>query len=168
MNVPPTLAGSERMAWPGVGLVTTRSPVAIGAYPASTFTLKRPLCPIFASSSPASPSRRPGLGETPPATRVSCRDPRLDAVVANTYGSRRSSPRRNYREPQRKVQGGLRRAFLGLRPGGRLLDLRALAGVGAAGAIRINGVALTPTTPLSSLSGSLVAVQGSGKVKVGN
>ena len=44
----------------------------------------------------------------------------------------------------------------------------ALAGLGTAGTIKVNGVALTPTTPLSSLSGSLVAVQGSGKVKVGN
>ena len=44
----------------------------------------------------------------------------------------------------------------------------ALAGLGSAGAIRINGVALTPTTPLSSLTGSLVAVQGGGTLKVGN
>jgi hypothetical protein len=44
----------------------------------------------------------------------------------------------------------------------------ALAGLGSAGAIRINGVTLTPTTPLSSLTGSLVAVQGGGTVRVGN
>ena len=44
----------------------------------------------------------------------------------------------------------------------------ALAGLGSAGAIRINGVALTPTTPLSSLTGSLLAVQGGGTLKVGN
>ena len=44
----------------------------------------------------------------------------------------------------------------------------ALAGLGSAGAIRINGVALTPTTPLSSLTGSLVAVQGGSTLKVGN
>ncbi len=37
----------------------------------------------------------------------------------------------------------------------------------AAGTIRINGVLLTPTTPLSSLTGSLVAVQNGGTVKVG-
>jgi hypothetical protein len=43
----------------------------------------------------------------------------------------------------------------------------ALAGLGTSGTIRINGVALTPTTLLSSLTGSLVAVQGSGAVKVG-
>lgn len=43
----------------------------------------------------------------------------------------------------------------------------ALAGLGAAGAIKINGVALTPTTPLASIKGSLVAVQGNGAVKVG-
>jgi hypothetical protein len=43
----------------------------------------------------------------------------------------------------------------------------ALAGLGTSGTIKINGVALTPTTPLSSLTGSLVAVQGSGAVKVG-
>jgi hypothetical protein len=42
-----------------------------------------------------------------------------------------------------------------------------LAGLGSAGAITINGVALTPTTPLSSLKGSLIAVQGSGTVKIG-
>ena len=43
----------------------------------------------------------------------------------------------------------------------------ALAGLGAAGTIKINGVALTPTTPLASIKGSLVAVQGNGTVKVG-
>lgn len=43
----------------------------------------------------------------------------------------------------------------------------ALAGLGTAGTIRINGVVLTPTTPLSSIRGSLVAVQGSGTVRVG-
>jgi len=37
----------------------------------------------------------------------------------------------------------------------------------AAGNIKINGVTLTPTTPLSALKGSLVAVQGNGAVKVG-
>jgi hypothetical protein len=36
------------------------------------------------------------------------------------------------------------------------------------GTIKINGVPLTPTTPLSSLTGSLVAVQSGGKVKIGN
>jgi len=43
----------------------------------------------------------------------------------------------------------------------------ALAGLGSAGTIKINGVALTPTTPLANLKGSLVAVQGNGAVKVG-
>ena len=43
----------------------------------------------------------------------------------------------------------------------------ALAGLGTAGASKINGVALTPTTPLASIKGSLVAVQGNGTVKVG-
>jgi hypothetical protein len=43
----------------------------------------------------------------------------------------------------------------------------ALAGLGAAGTIKINGVALTPTTPLANIKGSLVAVQGNGAVKVG-
>ena len=42
----------------------------------------------------------------------------------------------------------------------------AIAGAGA-GTIKINGVSLTPSTPLSSLTGSLVAVQGGGSVKVG-
>ena len=42
-----------------------------------------------------------------------------------------------------------------------------LAGLGSAGTININGVALTPTTPLSSLKGSLIAIQGAGTVKVG-
>jgi hypothetical protein len=42
----------------------------------------------------------------------------------------------------------------------------ALAGLGTSGTIRINGVALTPTTPLSSLNGSLVAIQG-GTVRIG-
>ena len=42
----------------------------------------------------------------------------------------------------------------------------AIAGA-ANGAIRINGVLLTPTTPLSSLTGSLVAVQSGGRVSVG-
>jgi hypothetical protein len=40
-------------------------------------------------------------------------------------------------------------------------------GGATAGTIRINGVLLTPTTPLSSLTGSLVAVQSGGTVKVG-
>jgi hypothetical protein len=43
----------------------------------------------------------------------------------------------------------------------------ALAGLGAAGTININGVALTPTTPLSSLTGSLIAVQNGGTVRIG-
>ena len=43
----------------------------------------------------------------------------------------------------------------------------ALAGLGSAGTITINGVPLTPTTPLSSLKGSLITVQGSGTVKIG-
>ena len=42
-----------------------------------------------------------------------------------------------------------------------------LAGLGSAGTITINGVPLTPTTPLSSLRGSLVTVQGPGAVKIG-
>jgi hypothetical protein len=42
-----------------------------------------------------------------------------------------------------------------------------LAGLGSAGTITINGVPLTPTTPLSSLKGSLITVQGSGAVKIG-
>ena len=46
------------------------------------------------------------------------------------------------------------------------IGANAIAGA-AAGTIRINGVVLTPTTPLSSLTGSLVAVQGGGTVKVG-
>ena len=43
----------------------------------------------------------------------------------------------------------------------------ALAGLGTAGTIKINGVALTPTTPLANIKGSLVAIQGNGTVKVG-
>jgi hypothetical protein len=39
--------------------------------------------------------------------------------------------------------------------------------IGGTGTININGVRLTPTTPLSSLTGSLVAVQGSGAVGIG-
>jgi hypothetical protein len=46
------------------------------------------------------------------------------------------------------------------------IGANAIAGA-AAGTIRINGVVLTPTTPLSSLTGSLVAVQSGGTVKVG-
>jgi len=42
----------------------------------------------------------------------------------------------------------------------------AIAGA-ASGTIRINGVVLTPNTPLASLTGSLVAVQSGGLVKVG-
>ena len=42
-----------------------------------------------------------------------------------------------------------------------------LAGLGTAGAITINGVPLTSTTPLSNLQGSLITVQGSGTVKIG-
>jgi hypothetical protein len=43
----------------------------------------------------------------------------------------------------------------------------ALAGLGTAGTITINGVPLTSSTPLSSLKGSLIAVQGGGTVKIG-
>jgi hypothetical protein len=46
------------------------------------------------------------------------------------------------------------------------IGANAIAGAGS-GTIRINGVLLTPTTPLSSLTGSLVAVQSGGAVKVG-
>jgi len=44
---------------------------------------------------------------------------------------------------------------------------QALAGLGSAGTITVNGVPLTPTTPLSSLKGSLITVQGGGSVKIG-
>jgi hypothetical protein len=47
------------------------------------------------------------------------------------------------------------------------IGANALSGLGAAGAININGVSLTPTTPLSSLTGSLIAIQNGGSVKVG-
>jgi hypothetical protein len=46
------------------------------------------------------------------------------------------------------------------------IGANAIAGA-AAGTIRINGVLLTPTTPLANLTGSLVAVQSGGIVKVG-
>ena len=42
----------------------------------------------------------------------------------------------------------------------------AIGGTGT-GTIRINGVTLTPNTPLASLTGSLVAIQGAGTVNVG-
>ena len=42
-----------------------------------------------------------------------------------------------------------------------------LAGLGTAGTITINGVPLTPNTPLTSLKGSLITVQGNGTVKIG-
>ena len=53
-------------------------------------------------------------------------------------------------------------------PGGgfSVTTSNALAGLGTSGAIKINGVTLTPTTSLSRLTGSLVVVQG-GSVKVG-
>jgi hypothetical protein len=47
------------------------------------------------------------------------------------------------------------------------IGANALGGLGANGAININGVSLTPTTPLSSLTGSLIAIQNGGSVKVG-
>ena len=46
------------------------------------------------------------------------------------------------------------------------IGANAIGGTGT-GTIRINGVTLTPNTPLGSLTGSLVAVQGGGTVKVG-
>ncbi len=46
--------------------------------------------------------------------------------------------------------------------------LSALTSGTGSGTILVNGVALTPATPLSSLTGSLVAVQTGGTVKVGN
>ncbi len=42
-----------------------------------------------------------------------------------------------------------------------------LAGLGTAGTIVINGVTLTPATAVSKLTGSLVAIQGSGSVRIG-
>jgi hypothetical protein len=46
------------------------------------------------------------------------------------------------------------------------IGANAIGGTGS-GTIRINGVALTPTTPLASLTGSLVAIQGGSTVNVG-
>jgi hypothetical protein len=46
------------------------------------------------------------------------------------------------------------------------IGANAIAGA-ASGTIRINGVLLTPNTPLGSLTGSLVAVQSGGRVNVG-
>ena len=46
------------------------------------------------------------------------------------------------------------------------IGTNALRGLGTSGTISINGVALTPTTPLASLTGSLIAVQSGGTVKV--
>jgi hypothetical protein len=46
------------------------------------------------------------------------------------------------------------------------IGANAIGGTGS-GTIRINGVQLTPTTPLSSLTGSLIAIQGGGRVNVG-
>jgi hypothetical protein len=43
----------------------------------------------------------------------------------------------------------------------------AIAGLGTAGSITINGVPLTSSTPLSSLTGSLVGVHGAGTVRIG-
>jgi hypothetical protein len=42
-----------------------------------------------------------------------------------------------------------------------------LAGLGTAGSVRINGVELTPTTRRGSLTGSLIAVDGNGRVSIG-
>jgi hypothetical protein len=47
------------------------------------------------------------------------------------------------------------------------IGANALSGLGAAGAININGVSLTSTTPLSTLTGSLIAIRNGGSVKVG-
>jgi hypothetical protein len=50
----------------------------------------------------------------------------------------------------------------------RIAGANALSSGTGQGTITINGVTLTPTTPLSSLTGSLVAVQSGGTVKIGN
>src|SRR5436309_5566850 len=68
---PPISSGFERIACPGVSLVTRRSPTAIAPYRASTLTFTRPLWATFALSSPPSPSRIPGFCDTTPATRSS-------------------------------------------------------------------------------------------------
>jgi len=47
------------------------------------------------------------------------------------------------------------------------IGANALAGGTGSGTIRINGVLLTPATPLASLTGSLIAVQTGGTVKIG-
>lgn len=52
-------------------------------------------------------------------------------------------------------------------PGSVIIGATPLVGLGTAGTININGVPLTPTTPLSSLKGSLITVQDSAKIKIG-
>ena len=47
------------------------------------------------------------------------------------------------------------------------IGANALAGGTGSGTIRINGVPLTSSTPLTSLTGSLIAVQSGGVVKIG-
>jgi hypothetical protein len=47
------------------------------------------------------------------------------------------------------------------------IGANAIAGLGTSGTIKINGVTLTPTTPLSSLTGSLVVVQSGSVAKIG-
>ena len=69
--MPQRRIGRERIACPGVGLVTSRSPILIAPYRASAFTLTRPLCATIALLSLFSPSTRPGCRDTAPATRVS-------------------------------------------------------------------------------------------------
>ncbi len=50
----------------------------------------------------------------------------------------------------------------------RIAGINALSSGTGQGTITVNGVMLTPTTPLSSLSGSLVTVQSGSTVKIGN
>lgn len=60
----------------------------------------------------------------------------------------------------------------GVPVGGQVGNVRitgdALAGLGTAGTITVNGVELTGSTPLSSLSGSLVVVRRGGSVRIGD
>ncbi len=59
------------MATPGMLLVTSRSPIWIGARSAFTLTFTRPVVATSALFGPPSPRITPGFADTTPATRVS-------------------------------------------------------------------------------------------------
>src|SRR5687768_17088194 len=71
--------GSDRIATPGLSLLTRRSPILISPVEASTLVRKRPVVATRTLDFDASPRASPGLSEITPATAVEYAD--VDATT---------------------------------------------------------------------------------------